>query len=169
MNRSVNNLQITSLGDYFGIQNQGFESFHTGPIDFFTDDHDFAALICWRVFGRAGASPFVRIHFGDDPAGVRFDYLRTIAEVNFVTVVMWRIVAGGDDNAGIGLQIADSKGKFRSRPRAFKDNGVTSLSRGGFCRKLGKFSREMPSIIRDDNFRPAGSGIFCTPFPDVTY
>ena len=44
MNRSVNNLQITSFGDYFGIQNQRFESFHISPIDFLTNGHDFAAL-----------------------------------------------------------------------------------------------------------------------------
>ena len=78
---------------------------------------------------------------------MRFDYLRTIAEVDLVTVVVWRVMAGGDDNASVRLQIADSKGELRSRARAFKDNGVTSVNRGGFRCKLGKFFREMPSIM----------------------
>ena len=76
------------------------------------------------------------VHFGDDPTGMRFDHLRAITEVNLVAIVVWRVVAGGDDNAGVGLQIADSKRKLRSRARAIKDNGVTSVSRGGFCCKL---------------------------------
>src|SRR6266496_1413976 len=98
---------------------------------------------------------------------MRFDYLRTIAEISLVTIVVRRVVAGGDDNARVGLQIADSKGKFGSRARAIKDNGVTSVSRGGFCRKLSKLFREVPSIMCDDNFRPTSDGLFGTPFLDV--
>ena len=85
---------------------------------------------------------------------MRFDYLRAIAEVNLVTVVVRRVVAGSDDNAGVGLQIADSKGKLRSRTRAIKDNGVTSVSRRGFCCKPGKFLREMPSIMVIHQLKP---------------
>src|SRR4030095_12595215 len=88
-------------------------------------------------------------------------------EVNLITVVVRRVVAGSDDNAGVGLHIADSKGKLRSRARAIKDNGVTSVSRCGFGCKPGKFLREMPSIMCDDNFRPASDGLFATPFLDV--
>src|SRR5205814_9294980 len=100
-----------------------------------------AALVQSGIFERTG-NPRFAVLFGNAPTGMRFDYLSAIAEVDLVTVVVWRVVAGGDDNAGVGLQIADSKRKLRSRARAIKDNGVTSVSRGGFCCKLGKYLRE---------------------------
>src|SRR5204862_8189872 len=98
---------------------------------------------------------------------MRFDYLRAVAEVNLVTVVVRRVVAGGNDNAGVGLQIADSEGKLRRRARAIKDNGGTSVSGCGFCCEPGKFLREMRSIMCADNFRLASDGFIGTPFRSV--
>jgi len=39
----------------------------------------------------------------------RVRHLRAIGKVNFVTVIVWRIVARGDYDSGIRLEIADGK------------------------------------------------------------
>ena len=61
-----------------------------------------------RSCAPVGSLP-VGVYLRDDPAGVRLDDLRAVVKVNFVTVIVRRIVAGGDDDSGVRLEITDGE------------------------------------------------------------
>src|ERR1700693_3021211 len=64
-----------------------------------------------------------RCHLCDDAAGVRLDHLRAIAEINFVAVVVRRIMARRNDNAGACIQMLDCARKLRRGTRAVAKSG----------------------------------------------
>ena len=91
----------------------------------------------------------------DDPTGVRLDHLRAVAKVNFVTVVVRRIVARRDHDACARAQMADGEGKLRRRARSVEDAGVAAVFRRDLGRELREIRREEARVVRDDQLRPA--------------
>src|SRR5439155_21509052 len=101
----------------FAIEEQGFEPLHVSAIYLVTRSDDFTFgrddfRVVPRFLGRDRARPSNLVYFRDDTAGMRFDHLCAIAEVNFVAVVVWWVVTGGDDDAGIRVQISNGERKF---------------------------------------------------------
>ena len=75
-------------------------------IDVLPDRGHFSLSIFWKRRERFGRD---RIHFGNDPASVRLDHLRPIAEVDLVTVIVGRVMTRCDHDAGVRLEIANCK------------------------------------------------------------
>src|SRR5205085_1494355 len=94
-------------------------------------------------------------YFRNDRAGVRLDDLRAIVKVTFESVIMRRVVAGGDHDAGAGPKIPNRKRQFRRRSRSFEDRGIASILRRRPGRQLRKLFRVMPRIMRDHDLWPA--------------
>ena len=88
--------------------------------------------------GFAGDS----VHFRDDSAGVRLDDLRAVVEVSFESVIVRRIVAGGDDDARARAQITNGERQFRGRPRPVEDRGIAAIFGRGLRDQVGEFFRE---------------------------
>jgi hypothetical protein len=114
------------------VEDECFEPRHIGSLDFSPERDDLATH-----FVRRG--PTGGVNSGDDPTGMRFDHLRAVAKVNFVTVVVRRIVACRNHHARARAQIADSEGKLRRRSRSVEDEGVAAV----FRRDLGRELREI--------------------------
>ena len=116
-----------------GIEDERLETRHVGFVDFVSERDDFALL----VGDRRGFSPD-RIHLRDDPAGMRLNHLRAVIEVNFVAVVVRRIVARGDHHACARPQIADGERKFRRRARPVENERIAAVLRRNCCCEFGK-------------------------------
>src|SRR6266496_3626825 len=136
MERSVNNTQRFRLANNLWIENQSVEPLHVCLINLFADGRHFALLVAWR--GREGFARD-RVYFCNDPARMRLDDLRAVTEINFVTVVVRRIVAGGDHDASICFQVANSKREFRHRTRSIKYECVATILRRNFRSETGEF------------------------------
>ena len=95
------------------------------------------------------------VDLGDDAAGVRLDHLRAVAEIDFVAVVMRRVVARGHDHAGDGAQVAHGEGELRGGARAVEDAGVAAVPGRDLGREAGEIGGEKTGVMRDDDFRPA--------------
>src|SRR4029079_10662423 len=89
---------------------------------------------------------------GDDSAGVWIDHLRAVVEINLITVVVWRIVAGGDYNSCTSVQMANGKRKLRDRTRTIEHKRVATIFSCEFGRQLSEFFREESRVMRDHEF-----------------
>src|SRR5438045_9800064 len=78
-------------------------------IDVLPDRGHFSLPIFWKRCERFGRD---RIHFGNDPAGVRLDDLRSVAEVSFIAVIVRWIMARRNHASGVCFQMTDSKRKL---------------------------------------------------------
>ena len=96
MQRCINNAQCFSDAKNAGIDNQCFEPPHVRFIDIVSEHRDTSLPILRKRRERFARD---RVYFFDDPAGVRLDHLRAIVEVNFVAVIVRRIMTRGDDDA----------------------------------------------------------------------
>ena len=83
------------------------------------------------------------------PLAVRLDDLGAVVEINLVTVVVRRVVAGGDDDAGAGAQMSNRKGKLRRRTRPVEDTSIAAIFRRDPRRQLGERFREKARVVRD--------------------
>ena len=83
-------------------------------------------------------SPSIAFTLRDDAAGMRLDHLRAVVEVNFVAVVVRRVVARGDDDAGARAEVTHGEGKFRRRARPVEDEGIAAVFGRDFRRELGE-------------------------------
>ena len=68
------------------------------------------------------------------PLGVRFDHLRAVVEIYFVTVVVRRVVARSDHCSRAGAQVAHGKRELWHRTRARR----TRMRRSRFQRQLSQ-------------------------------
>ena len=149
VDRGEDNAQGLRVADQAGLDDQGLEARHVGFVNLRAEDGDFAG----RTF-RPGRGRFAAdgVHFGNDAASVRFHHLGSIIEVNFVTVIVRRIVAGGDDNARVRFQVTHGKGEFRSRARSFENKGVATVLRRDSGSQRGELPRKKAGVMRDDEF-----------------
>ncbi len=106
MQRCENNAERLGVAQNSRIDNQCFEPLHIGFIEISTQSHN-ASLSIFRELIVALA--FDRVYFCDDPARVRIDHLRAVREVNFVAVVMRRIMTGRDHNSGRRIQVTNGE------------------------------------------------------------
>src|SRR4051812_23019284 len=100
---------------------------------------------------------------------MRLHDLRAIAEVNFVAVVVRRIVARGDDNAGIRPFLAHRERKLRSRARRGEKADIASEIYRHLRRQLGELSRKMPRIMRDGDLRLCLRALAGEPILEIQY
>ena len=70
----------------------------------------------------------------DDSRGVWFDDLRTIFKVNFVAVVVRRVVTGGNNDSRLSALGANRERKLGRGTRAGEKENVDSV----FCSDLGR-------------------------------
>ena len=95
------------------------------------------------------------VHLADDAVGVGIDDLRAVVEVGLEAVVVRRVVAGGEDDAGIGAEFAHGEGKLRRRARAFEEIGVAAEIRADLGAELREIAREMAGVMGEDEHRLA--------------
>src|SRR6266513_1516299 len=106
MQRRINDTQRLRLTNDRWIQNERFESVHVRFVDLLADRFYLTLSVSWQRgigFGRD------RVHFCNDPTGVRLDYLRAVGEVNFVAIIVWWIVTRCDHPTRAGLEITNGK------------------------------------------------------------
>src|SRR4029077_14385860 len=103
MNRRKHYLQRFRLPHDLWIEHQRLQPAHIRLIYFGADRGDFSALF-WRQ--RRERFTDNRVYLRDDAAGVRLHYLSAITEVNLVAIVMWRVMARGDDDPGGRVEIS---------------------------------------------------------------
>ena len=77
--------------------------------------------------------------------------LCAVDEVRLEAVVVWRIVARGDDHAGVRLVMAHRKAELRRRARAVEDERLAPESDPGGRGEFAEMPGEMPHIVRDDD------------------
>ena len=116
---------------------------------------------------RRSVSLLIAFTFAMMPLGMRLDDLRAVVEVNFVAVVVGRVVAGGDDDARACAQITNGERKFRRRARAIEDEGIAAVLRRDFCRERGKVFREMARVVCDHDFGSARDAFRGAPLFEV--
>src|SRR5213075_2798717 len=102
----VNNPQAFRLANYSRIEDQRFEPVHVSLIDILSDHGHFTLLLFSERREGLGGD---RVHFRNDPAGVWIDYLRAVVEINFVAIVVRRVVARGDYDPCAGVEMTNSK------------------------------------------------------------
>ena len=91
------------------------------------------------------------IDLGDDPAGVGFNNAGTVIEVDLVAVVVRRVVAGGDHDAGIGTELAHGVAHQRRSPAFFNQMHIGAVLAGNPCGKAGKLRGKQAGVVADDN------------------
>ena len=123
MQRGVNNLERIFPADQLRVQRECGQARHVGFVDIHAHRDYLPALTFrngWVVLALDG------IHFCDDRRGMRLDDLTTVLEVNFVAIIFWWVVAGGEVDAGLGFDVADGERKLGSRSRTLKKIGVAT-------------------------------------------
>ena len=81
-----------------------------------------------------------------------FDHLRAVAKINFVAIVVRRVVAGSDYDPRARVQMTNGKRKLRNRTRTIEHKRVATIFGCDFRRQLGEFFREKSRIMRDHDF-----------------
>ena len=114
-----------------GIEHQSLQPLHVGVVDFAAERGHVRRL----GGGHADVVDSVGVHLRDDAAGVRLDDLRAVVEINFVAVVVRRVVAGGDDDARARPQIAHGKRQLRRRARPVEEESIAAILRRHFARR----------------------------------
>src|SRR5437667_8230473 len=84
---------------------------------------------------------------------MRLNHLGPVAEVNFVAIVVRWIVTCCDHDAGICLEITNSKGKFWHGPRSLEHACVAAIFSRDFRCNFGELFREKARIMRDYELR----------------
>src|SRR5439155_24951080 len=115
-------------------------------IDFFADHSHVSLSILWQrreAFGRD------RSYFCNNPARVRFDDLRPVAEVNLIAVVMRRIVTRRDNHARTRFKMANSERKFRHRTRSVEHERVATGLRGNFVSDFSEFRGQKTRVMSE--------------------
>ena len=163
--------------EQFRIDAQGFDLCDIIVIHFPVADHlQQAAVQGLLLVHQHTVGIFCR---PDDPGnafrGFRTN-LRAVLAVNLVTVVLGRIMACRDHNAGRGVQVAYSIAEYRHRTKRVKQEGRDALRTEHQCCILREFSAAAPAVIRDDNaalrvfrfFEQISGQAFCSP-ADVVF
>ncbi len=99
---------------------------------------------------RAGAE---RLDAGDDRGVVGRQDLAAVAEVALEAVVVGRVVAGGDDDAGVGAEMPDGEAELRRGARAVEQPRLAAEGAPGRGDRLGERAREVPDVVGDDQAR----------------
>src|SRR5437879_2003646 len=144
----VNDPQRFRFANHSWIQNQRIKPPHVCMIDVPANRRHFASLIFWEWCERFGRD---RVYFGNDSARVRLDHLRAVAVINFVTVIIRRIVARRDHDTSACPEITNSKRKFRHGARPIEHECVATILGCDSGSKLCKLPGEKTRIMRDNN------------------
>ena len=83
--------------------------------------------------------------------GVLRRHLRAVLPVDLVAIVLRRVVAGGDDDAGDGVQVAHRVGEHRHRAQLIEQVDVDALMRQHQRGRLGKLRAHAAGIVGDDH------------------
>ena len=65
----------------------------------------------------------------------------------------WRVMTGGNHHPADGMQIFNGERNRRRWRRLRRENDLKAVARENFRRCLGKFVREQPPVVTDDNFQ----------------
>ena len=106
------------------IEDQRLEAFHVSFVRFLAQDGQRSRILRrdrLEDIGLNGVDPL------DDRACVRLDDLRAIPEIHFVAVVVGRVVAGSDDDPGVGIRPAHGEGQLRRGAGAIEDHDVAAI------------------------------------------
>src|SRR5207253_10771398 len=109
---------------------------HVRFVDFFSDHRDFPLPIFWQ---RRKSFARDRVYSCDDSALMRIDHLRAVTEVNFIAVVVRRIVTRCYYDASVRFEMANSERKFRNRTRPIEHERVATVCRRNFRSELSEF------------------------------
>ena len=105
-----------------------------------------------RAIGGGGVGGDLGLRSGgDDAGGFGFDELCAVVEVGFVAVVVWGVVAGGDDDAGLGAEVAHGKGEHGCGAGIREDVGVEALVVGNAGSEEAEFAGEVADVVCDDD------------------
>src|SRR5437762_1492291 len=148
--RRVDDTQRFCLANNLRIQNQRLETLHIRFVDFFSKRRDLPLSIFWQ---RREHLTRDRVYFHNDPARVRFDHLRPIAEINFVAVIMRGVMTRRDNHARVRSEVANGEGKFRHRTWPLEDECVAAILGRNFGSELAKFTREKTRVMCDHDLR----------------
>ena len=138
------------LGEQFRLDAQRLDLRNVVVIDFLVAD-DFQQPLRFGFFfihqlavGIGGRTD----KRGDSVRGFRAD-LRAVFGVDLIAVVLRRIVTGGDDDAGDGVEVANRVGQNRDRAKRVKQIRRNALLRQHERRIAGKLSGEAAAVIRN--------------------
>ena len=162
MERRVNDSQQFRFPNDQRIENQSLEAPHVSLIDVLPDRAHFALSIFWNRCERFGRD---RVHLRNDPAGVWLNYLRAVAEINLVAIIVRGVVTRRDHDARAGFEVTNRKRKLRHRARAVEHARVATVFSCDFGRKFRELFREKARIMRDHE--PWSRGYFLASVPIV--
>ena len=129
------------------VEHQRLEPFEVGAVDLRAEGHGLAAFQPVQpLVALAGHGVDLR----DDAAGLRFDDLRAVVEVHLVTVVVRRVVAGGDDDARLRAGQPHGKREFGRGTRRLEEAHVAAVLGGDLGDEVRKVAREVPGVVGDD-------------------
>ena len=94
--------------------------------------------------------------FGDDGGVMRRQDLPAVAEAALEAVVVRGVVAGRDDHAGMGAEVADGEAQLRGRTRAGEEVGLAAELRPGAGDQFGEVTGEVADVMGDHE---AGAGL----------
>ena len=153
MNRRVDNLEFLARGLHqFGLDGERLDLRDVIVIDFLVADDlqqtlrlRLGFIHLHRVFIAVGAD--AREHL----IRVFRRHLRAVLPVNLIAVILRRVVAGGDDNARDGMQMAHRVRQNRHRAQLVKQVHVNALVAEHKRGSLRKFRAHPAGVIGDDH------------------
>ena len=165
MDRRHDDAQIRRFPHRLAIEHQRFEPVHVERIDLLAERNDRAAL---RLGDGGKFLGLDRIHLPDDPARVRLHDLGAIAEVDLVAVIVRRIVARGDHDAGVRPLLAHGKGKLGRGARALKEANVAAEAGGDMRGELREIARKVAGIVSHRDLRFLRGAALLQPLGEIT-
>ena len=112
----------------------------------------------------------IGVDLRDDAAGLRLDDLRAVVEIDFVAVVVRRVVAGRDDDARLRAGQPHRETQFRRRARRLEETHVAAVLGGDPGDEIREIAREVPGVIGDDELGfGARRAVFGDPLFQVTH
>ena len=149
--RRVDDLDVVRhLADDFGMDDLLLQRFHVRVVDFLAEVLQ-KALLQRFLFGH-------RLHvfkalncvdFRDDTGVMRRRHLRAVLPVRLVSVVLRRVVARRDLDAGLAAEITEREGLLRhaaQRVGQIRLDAVRCEAKGRLLRELGG---HVPAVVRD--------------------
>ena len=94
---------------------------------------------------------------------MRFNHLAAVVEINFVSVVSGRVVAGREVDPGRGIGLAHGEAQLGRRARFGKNQRIAAEFGDDFGRQVGEFPGKVARVVADADPRP-GRQLF-TPGP----